>query len=1051
MRSLLCWLVGSMITVSVAHAQQLSHPLSLDGGDSFFSLNVAPSVITHPDTLRVLAIMIQFQPDSDSRTTGNGAFDISQSADTLFDPPPHNLQYFLNHLKFAENYFRKVSNGKLIVQSEVVNRVFTVSKKMQAYAPQLIGTDYTPLAQLMVDAWRLADSLSPEIDFSLYNTFIIFHAGAGRDFNLAEQGNPLPYDLPSLYLNLQSAKKFLGNSYEGIPVDSGKTYITSSIILPETERLVIGEGVFSTLINYSWNGLLTAMIGSHLGLPDLYNTSNGQSGIGRFGLMDGAGFFSYRGLFPPEPSAWERIALGWAKVIEVPSGISEIRVHAVGLHDGSDSIIFKVPINSREYYLIENRNRDPLKNGQLVSMIVNGQLVVQHFNGDTTDIALFNEDNPNAIRGVLVDVEDYDWSLPGGVDTNNIVYDGGMLIWHIDENIIGARLETNTINNDPLQRGVDLEEADGSQDIGQSYGMLDPAAGSEYGTLFDYWYAGNKAPLFINRFDETTNPPALTNSYLPSHVSMNSFSLRGPIMSARVRIGDDRVQPLTGFPKKIGAVEPKQSPVALFGTPNIRPIIFTPSSGGLYGFSLLSDIPSSTMVSGWICDSTGLILRPPSPITSIALIPADPAYGNRQVFVCLDSTEAVLFTRGEGKCSSIQYITEGHPGEYNIVTHKSAVIGMKQAQASPAFLVGDDYGRIEIIDFSGTFKQSRSISNLPIVTFLGPVENDTTWVAIAEDRATTSAGITIQVQDKKIVAAAAGDVDGDGKREMVLVTSSRDILVYSFSGDLISGFSLKVPDSIVTSPAIADIDNDGKEDIILTVGRTLLVMNYGGSAIDNFPVQFPSGEPMTASPVVGDIDGDGSVDIVVGLSNGEIAAVNKRGKMLTGFPLTAGGAVVTTPFLFNILGKVGLAVSCGDSSLYAWQFNTQYVDSLMPWPGYHHDATQSNTTAVKETVSYRPPVSEFFPKSRAYNWPNPVYNGKTYIRYYLGAPASVVIKIYDIAGDRIAEFTGPGIGGIDNEVEWNTASFQPGIYLAKIEARGTAGSGDVFIKIAVVK
>jgi hypothetical protein len=62
-----------------------------------------------------------------------------------------------------------------------------------------------------------------------------------------------------------------------------------------------------------------------------------------------------------------------------------------------------------------------------------------------------------------------------------------------------------------------------------------------------------------------------------------------------------------------------------------------------------------------------------------------------------------------------------------------------------------------------------------------------------------------------------------------------------------------------------------------------------------------------------------------------------------------------------------------------------------------------------------------------------------------------MISVYDIAGDKVAEFPGPGTGGIDNEVEWNTSSLQPGIYLAKIEVRGSTGSGDVFIKIAVVK
>jgi hypothetical protein len=1049
-RSLVCWLVCSMFAISAAHAQQLSHPLTLDGGDSFFHPSAQRLVVTPHDTLRILAVMVQFQNDSDSRTTGSGSFDLSLGSDTLFDAPPHDTQYFAHHLQFAENYYQKVSDGKCIIRSTVIPQVFTLSKKMQTYAPLLTGTDYTPLARLMIDAWRTADSLLPEIDFSRYNAFVIFHAGAGRDFNLADQGNPLPYDLPSLYLNHRSLQKIYGDAYEGITVDSGRTFITSSIILPETERLIIGEGVFESSIDYSWNGLLAAMIGSHLGLPDLYNTATGQSGIGQFGLMDGAGFFSYRGLFPPEPSAWERITLGWAKPVELPSGISDIRIPAVGLHNGSDSIIYKIPINSREYYLIENRNRDPLKNGQVLTMMVDGQPVTRHFNGDTTDIEVFNENNPEAVRGVLVDVEDYDWSLPGGVDTSNSIYDGGILIWHIDENIINARSSSNSINNDPQRRGVDLEEADGSQDIGQSYGLLDAAGGSEYGTLFDYWYEGNKAPLYLNRFDETTHPPALTNSGFPTHIRFDGFTQRGPDMGIRIRIGDDLVQPLSGFPKKIGAVKPNQSAVALFGTSDVEPIIFAPSSKGLYGFRLFAGSQTGSDTRGWVCDTTGLILEQQSPISNITLVPPDPGYGNKQSFVCLDSSIGILFTRGEGECCSIQSVTNPRRTEADVVIPPTAILGMRRIQAPPAFLIGYEFGGIMGTDFSGQFLQSRSVSTLPIIAFLGPGTNDTLWTAVAEDGATTSTGITIPTPDRKIVAAAAGDINGDGKQEMVFVTSSGTILIYSYSGEQISHFSMTVSDSIVTSPAIADIDHDGKNDIIMTVGNTLMVMNYGGASVEYFPVRFPSGGPITASPVVGDIDGDGSIDIIVGLANGNVAAVNSHGKMVPGFPLATGGAVVTTPFLFNVLGKIGLTVSCADSVLYGWQFSTHYVDSLIPWPAYHRDAAQSNMLAAISGATVTS-GSGFFPKSRAYNWPNPVYDGKTYIRYYLGAAASVTIRVYDIAGDKVAEFPGPGTGGIDNEVEWNTSSLQPGIYLAKIEARGSTGSGDVFIKIAVVK
>jgi hypothetical protein len=65
--------------------------------------------------------------------------------------------------------------------------------------------------------------------------------------------------------------------------------------------------------------------------------------------------------------------------------------------------------------------------------------------------------------------------------------------------------------------------------------------------------------------------------------------------------------------------------------------------------------------------------------------------------------------------------------------------------------------------------------------------------------------------------------------------------------------------------------------------------------------------------------------------------------------------------------------------------------------------------------------------------------------------ARVRIKIFDLAGDLVADFAGPGVGGLDNEVLWDVSGIQSGVYFARIEATGDAGSGIAIVKIAVVK
>jgi hypothetical protein len=253
----------------------LSHPLAEKGGDSFFPrLN---AVKAFPDTFRVFAIMVQFQKDNDSRTTGAGEFDslfTTAYGDTIIDPLPHNRQYFQNHLTFLENYFRKVSDGKAIVKGEVFDRVFTLPNRMQNYSPARNAPNNEAIGRLIIDAWRLADSLHPEIDFSKYQAFIIFHAGVGRDINLTDEFgfDPTPFDIPSLYIGLNGLKSFFGSSYRGIPVDGGRVFITNSAIIPETENREITGITGTALLQLGINGLIVGSFGSFLGLPDLFDT-----------------------------------------------------------------------------------------------------------------------------------------------------------------------------------------------------------------------------------------------------------------------------------------------------------------------------------------------------------------------------------------------------------------------------------------------------------------------------------------------------------------------------------------------------------------------------------------------------------------------------------------------------------------------------------------------------------------------------------------------------------------------------------------------------------
>ena len=91
---------------------------------------------------------------------------------------------------------------------------------------------------------------------------------------------------------------------------------------------------------------------------------------------------------------------------------------------------------------------------------------------------LDDQKSVDPVTNVLLEVDNYNYGIPGS----------GILIWHINEKNIN---DYTNLNNDPNNRVVHLEEADGAVDIGFSTSALfaDPTKGWRW----DLWYNDNPA------------------------------------------------------------------------------------------------------------------------------------------------------------------------------------------------------------------------------------------------------------------------------------------------------------------------------------------------------------------------------------------------------------------------------------------------------------------------------------------------------------------------------------------------------------------------------
>lgn len=212
-----------------------------------------------------------------------------------------------------------------------------------------------------------------------------------------------------------------------------------------------------------------------LDLPDLYDIEGNSSGIGYFDLMSKGAWCksasdNYSGQTPVHLSAWSKEYAGFVTptVTTDQKGVSFPSVSA------SSAVIVKAPTqNANEYFLIENRYMSGYDSG---------------------------------LQGCL-----------NGSPTEG----GGLAIWHIDKSLLNDGCITwNNCNANKKHRLVDLEEADGTQD-------LDGTGSSK---LQDLFHAGNNSS-----FNEATTPNNRAYSGISNNVAVTNISTYGGTMSADIK------------------------------------------------------------------------------------------------------------------------------------------------------------------------------------------------------------------------------------------------------------------------------------------------------------------------------------------------------------------------------------------------------------------------------------------------------------------------------------------------------------------------------------
>ena len=461
------------------------------------------------DPIKICAIRISFDEDDIASTTGNGKFLLEdQGIDCksyTIDSTPHDKSYFQSQLIALDSYFRSVSYGNFGIDLEGSNIYpsgqddsYQLARKMNYYNPYNENeSQELRLTELFKDALEGAYE-QDQVNYSDYDLVVVFHAGIGQDFSLPFL-DPTPEDIPSTYVD----QKMIEDNFNESGIMIGGHFIQHGILLPESQNHLlfdISESMFSDAAEpceyqYGLTGTFALMVGFAVGLPPLWNVESGESRIGVFGLMD-QGSNNGRGLIPAPPTAWSRIHAGWEMPYS-PGYNTDIQ-----LPTRSEGNIIKIPIRDDEYYLIENRSND-VREGVSIDSIryLMGQTSGNGTYPAYTEILQDSSGIEKDENGVVVSVPNYDIALPAS----------GLLIWHIDENMISSSIDGYGINDDISSMGVDLEEADGAQDIGHpSIFLFNDPSGGYFG---DMWFKGNTQYVLANPSLEGLKPEFGPDTY----------------------------------------------------------------------------------------------------------------------------------------------------------------------------------------------------------------------------------------------------------------------------------------------------------------------------------------------------------------------------------------------------------------------------------------------------------------------------------------------------------------------------------------------------------
>ncbi len=1041
-----------------------------------------------PDSISVLVVGCDF---SDSlmvgrdRTAFEGWPPARRQAQRLplSDVPmfaAHDSTYFDLQMERVADYFRTVSFGRFAMGWEVHPRIVNLPEAMGWYA----DPDSGDLRAVRM-ASQVVTAVDAEVDFSRYDTLVLIHAGAGRETDVARDS---PEQIFSNYLDRRDFEEaFQAGVLTDPRLESGEGPIGHVLVLPESESQdPAPSNPFSGFFDV--RGVYCFEFGLRLGMLSLadFTPSNfpDSQGIGNYGLM-GYGLFTGLGIVPSAPCAINRWLMGWVDAVDVRSD-ADLRIGAMDAVGKAvaETLLVRVPISDREYWLVEYRLQDP--DGDLFYSFddLNGNFVPDFFDADSDS----GDGRPSSTFDPSVDV----WEDELGAEWDYFMSENparsadgcqrgggsGLYIWHIDERVIADALlsGSNTINADADHKGVDVEEADGIED-------LDSARASPY-------LLGGDDDVFrgegADTFGPTTRPSTTTVEGLPTGILFTSiapvvedslprvdgfctgfvyrpaltFSLRfgavvagGPVEAARRSF--DRLVPrgpirLADLGR--GAADPTAD--------GIDEIVAIADSGRIYvldgslsGVVDDADPSSPPGVIGSEIDAgapQGLSLFD---LDDDGVVEAVAAWSGRSRVFSIDGSAAASEWSPVGVFTGAAAVSNGE-----ILQLEAGPAGVAMHRRGPN---GEDLGRGP--EVSGSFAAGPVLAadTAAELLYFARVPSGAWALRTIGPSGATADALALEAVDSTATAVLIPGEDWVAFAD----TAGAAVRVDRAGGGRSRSLDHGVPPSgLAAAPA-----TPGGADLILaqSSGGVLHVYDRNLREREGFPYRPRRiGEtyvaaPVAPAPLLVDLDGDDRVEVVWHDPSGQLHAVDLEGRSLPGWPVAGPAEPFSAPAVGDVDGDglLELVAAGAFDRILSIDAPNQRFDSrregeirvydlqtpasaYAPWPqAGGGPAGHGRSVAAAPVVA-----SGGLVEGSLFVAPNPVREGFVRVRVRVGRTTTVRAALYTLEGEKLLESPASETpAGSAFATDLVLGDLAPGMYLCRVEAEGTSQSAVVAV------